>query len=74
MHKPNTFYGILLYIVGMITSNMAKKRVTFSLSPDAIKLLKEIAIEEKRSQSNMIEILIYERMKKKQSSVENERH
>jgi len=65
MHKPNTFYGILLYIVVMITSNMAKKRVTFSLSPDAIKLLKEIAIEEKRSQSNMIEILIYERMKKK---------
>lgn len=44
---------------------MAKKRVTFSLSQDAIKLLKEVAIEEKRSQSNMIEILIYERMKKK---------
>jgi len=41
-----------------------KKRVTFSLSPDAIKLLKEAAIEEKRSQSNMIEILIYEHMKK----------
>ncbi|MBU0777574.1 ribbon-helix-helix protein, CopG family [Patescibacteria group bacterium] len=44
---------------------MAKKRVTFSLSPDAIKLLKEVANEERRSQSNMIEILIYERMKKK---------
>jgi len=49
----------------MDANNMAKKRVTFSLSQDAIKLLKEVAIEEKRSQSNMIEILIYERMKKK---------
>ena len=37
---------------------MVKKRVTFSLSPEVIKKLKELAKKHKRSQSNMIEVLI----------------
>lgn len=43
---------------------MARRRITLSLSPECVKLLRKLANEEKRSMSNMIEFLIYERAKK----------
>ena len=55
----------LWYFSILFVMDTNRKRATFSLSPDAIKLLKKLADEEKRSQSNMIEFLIYERVKKK---------
>jgi predicted DNA-binding protein len=43
---------------------MAKKRTSFSISDEALELLKKLAEKNDRSQANMLEILIKEAAKK----------